>query len=267
MLKKTIALAAGLSLLTGCIASNQFANLSKTLERGTLLIRSLTVNDPKDDNTKVTNFLGWISLGGKTPLKLERNGAEIADSSKLQNNSYNDESSLTNNLNPGQIYNYALNFGESTATQSITPAILPDTRLTSTSPTLVETVPAGSTPKLTWTRKGAQPKGFVVTVAKVPDNFAGSSLGAGEPTYIAFLDAASHPTSVIYGTPSDLAAITEDKLLSETLGKMEGGFFAQKNEPLTPGRYAWTVVSLDHDEAKTAFAIDKPSSLGIFTVQ
>lgn len=267
MLKKTIALAAGLSLLTGCITSNQFANLSKTLERGTLFIRSMTVSDPKDGDTKVTNFLGWVSLGGKTPLKLERDGAEIADSSKLQNNSYNDVNSLTNALSPGQTYNYALTFGESTATQSIIPAIFSDTRLTSTSPNLSDTVPAGSTPKLTWTRKGAQPKGFVVTVAKMPSDFAGSSLGAGEPTYIAFLDAASHPTSVVYGTPSNLAAITEEKLLSETLGKMEGGFFAQKNEPLTPGRYAWTVVSLDHDETKTAFAINKPSSLGIFTVQ
>ncbi|MNF17249.1 hypothetical protein D3C80_2206320 [compost metagenome] len=47
---------------------------------------------------------------------------------------------------------------------------------------------------------------------------------------------------------------------------MPGNFFAEKNDPLTPGIYAWTVVAIDHDDAKTAFAIDKPDSLGIFTV-
>ena len=265
MLKKTIALAAGLSLLTGCLASKEFSTLSTTLKKGTLLIRSLTVSNPSDGNTKVTNFLGWIAVGGGTPAKLERDGAQIADSSKLQSNSYSDEDSLTNDLNPGQTYLYALDFGASTATQSITPALLPDTRLTSTEPQ-GNTVAANSQPVLKWTRQGALPKGYVVTVAKMPGAI-GTSLSGGTPTYIAFLQAASHSTQVTYGTPSDLAAIAGDALLSSTLANMEGGFFAQKNDPLTPGNYAWTVVAIDHDDAETSFAIDKPDSIGIFTVQ
>ena len=265
MLKKTIALAAGLSLLTGCIASREFGTLSSTLSKGTLLIRSLTVSNPANGNTEVTNFLGWISLSGKTPSKLERDGNQIAASGDLGSNAYQDKDGPTNDLNPGQTYLYALDFGEAVATQSITPALLPDTRLTSTEPQ-GSTVDAGTTPILKWSRTGALPKGYVVTVARMPGAI-GSSLSGGEPTYIAFLDAASHSTQVTYGTPSDLAAIAGDKLLSETLSKMEGGFFASKNEPLTPGNYAWTVVAIDHDDAKTAFAIDKPDSLGIFTVQ
>jgi hypothetical protein len=268
VLKKTIALAAGLSLLTGCIASREFGNLSSTLSKGTLLVRSLTVSNPANGGTEVTNFLGWISMSGGTPSKLERDNVTISTS--LSGNAYTDKDDNNpagNDLNPGQTYNYALTFSESVATQSITPALLPDTRLTSTYPSFGHTVEAGTNPVLTWTKQGALPKGFVVTVAKMPNDFAGSSLSAGTPTYIAFLDAASHSASVAYGTPSDLAAIAGDKLLSETLAQMDGGFFAQKNEPLTAGRYAWTIVSLDHDDAKTAFAIDKPDSIGIFTVQ
>ncbi len=274
MLKKTIVLAVGLSLLTGCIASREFGNLSSTLSKGTLLVRSLTVSNPANGGTEVTNFLGWISLSGASPSKLERNDGnatkDITPAEGLSGNAYTDKDDNNpagNDLNPGQTYAYALTFSESVATQSITPALLPDTRLTSTYPSFADTVAAGTNPVLTWTRQGVLPKGFVVTVAKMPDDFAGSSLSAGTPTYIAFLDAASHSASVTYGTPSDLSAIAGDKLLSETLSKMEGGFFAQKNEPLTAGRYAWTIVSLDHDDAKTAFAIDKPDSIGIFTVQ
>lgn len=267
MLKKTIALAAGLSLLTGCIASREFGNLSSTLSKGTLLVRSLTVSNPKTGGTEVTNFLGWISMGGGAPSKLERDNATISTS--LSGNAYTDKDEPpTNDLNPGQTYNYALTFSESVATQSITPALLPDTRLTSTYPSIGDTVAAGSTPTLTWTKQGALPKGFVVTVADMgTGGFSGSSISGGEPVYLAFLDAASHSTSVAYGTPSDLSAIAGDKLLSETLAQMDGGFFAPVNKPLEAGHtYAWTIVSLDHDDAKTAFAIDKPDSIGIFTV-
>ncbi|MNK65369.1 hypothetical protein D3C87_846620 [compost metagenome] len=268
MLKKTIALAAGLSLLTGCIASREFGNLSSTLSKGTLLIRSLTVSNPANGNTEVTNFLGWISLSGKAPNKLERDGVEVPDSSgKLSSNSYQDKDDpLTNDLNPGQNYLYSLDFGESTATQSITPALLPDTRLTSTAPQGLNAVAAGASPTITWTRQGALPKGYIVTVAKMGDGFAGSSIGAGEPVYLAFLDAAAHPSSVTYGAPSDLAAITGDQLLSGFLA--ENPFFKPVHKALESGKtYAWTVVALDHDDAKTAFAIDKPDSIGIFTVQ
>ena len=267
MLKKTLALAAGLSLLTGCIASKQFANLSDTLSQGTLLIRSLTVSNPASGNTEVTNFLGWISLSGSTPSKLERDGAPIATSGELGGSAYQDKDNPpTNDLNPGQTYLYALDFGESVATQSITPAILPDTRLTSVSPSLGDTITAGSSPTITWTRQGALPKGFIVTVAEMDNDFSGTSLSDGKPVYLAFLDAASHSTSVTYGTPSDLAAITGDQLLSGFLA--ENPFFKPVHEALESGKtYAWTIVAIDHDDAKTAFAIDKPDSLGIFTVQ
>jgi hypothetical protein len=269
VLKKTIALAAGLSLLTGCIASKEFENLNKTLSKGTLLARSLTVSNPQDGNTKVTNFLGWISLSGTAPSKLERfdGTTTVTINGDLSKNSYSDDDSL---LNPGQNYLYSLTFAESVATQSIVPALLPDTRLTSTEPQALATVPANTQPVLKWERANALPKGFVVTVARMSDDpnggFSGGSLSGGSPTYIAFLDAASHSTEVKYGTPSDLAAITGDQLLKDALKAMPGNFFAEKNEPLTKGVYAWTVVALDHDDAKTAFAIGKPDSLGIFRV-
>lgn len=269
MLKKTIALAAGLSLLTGCITSSEFANLSKTLTKGTLLIRSLTVSDPTTGNTNVTNFLGWISMSGGTPSELTRNGDKVPGSDgQLGSNFYRDENGkpVGNTLNPGQRYVYALNFGESVATQSIVPSLLPDTRLTSVSPQGTNAATAGSQPMLTWTKVGATPKGYIVTVAEMAGGFAGSSLSGGKPVYLAFLDAAAHTTSVKYGTPSDLAAITGDDLLSGFLAENE--FFKPVNEALESGKtYAWTVVAIDHDTAKTSFAIDKPDSLGIFTVQ
>ena len=268
MLKKTIALAAGLSLLTGCIASREFGNLSSTLSKGTLLIRSLTVSNPANGNTEVTNFLGWISLSGTAPSKLERDGVEVPGSSgKLQSNAYTDKDDPpTNDLSPGQNYLYSLTFEESTATQSITPALLPDTRLTSTAPQGINAVATGAKPEITWTRQGALPKGYIVTVADMGNGFAGSSLSGGTPVYLAFLDAASHSASVTYGTPSDLAAITGDQLLSTFLA--ENPFFKPVHQPLESGKtYAWTVVAIDHDAAKTAFAIDKPDSIGIFTVQ
>lgn len=270
MLKKTIALAAGLSLLTGCITSNEFANLSKTLTKGTLLIRSLTVSNPTTGNTEVTNFLGWIAMSGGTPSELTRNDTKVPGSDgKLGSNSYTDKSGepVGNTLNPGQRYVYALNFGESVATQSITPALLPDTRLTSVSPQGNNAASAGEEPMITWSKVGATPKGYIVTVADMGTGaFSGSSLSGGTPVYLAFLDAASHSTSVKYGTPSDLAAITGDDLLSGFLAENE--FFKPVHKPLESGKtYAWTVVALDHDKAKTAFAIGKPNSLGIFTVQ
>lgn len=270
MLKKTIALAAGLSLLTGCITSNEFANLSKTLQKGTLLIRSLTVSNPSTGNTEVTNFLGWVSMSGGTPSELTRNGDKVPGSDgKLGSNAYTDKSGepVGNTLSPGQRYLYALNFGGSVATQSITPAILPDTRLTSVSPSPSDTVTAGSEPMITWSKVGATPKGYIVTVAEMPGGFAGSSLSGGTPVYLAFLDAASHSTEVKYGTPSDLAAITGDLVLKSALEE-SSDLFKPANKPLESGKtYAWTVVALDHDKAKTAFAIGKPNSLGIFTVQ
>lgn len=266
MLKKTIALAAGLSLLTGCITAREFGNLSDTLSQGTLLARSLTVSNPASGNTEVSNFLGWISMSGATPSTLKRNGNDITPGDGLQGSSYTDETGLL----PGQSYLYELSFGESSkATQSARPALLPDTRLLSSSPQITDTINAGDKPTFTWTKQGATPKGYLITIAKMGDDpdtpFGGSSLGSGTPTYLAILDATKHVGQVAYGTPSDLAAITEDKLLNETLGKMP--FFKATNEPLTRGAYAWTIVSIDHDDAKTAFAIDKPDSVGIFAVQ
>lgn len=265
MLKKTIALAAGLSLLTGCITSREFGNLSSTLQKGTLLARSMTVSNPKTGNTEVTNFLGWISLSGKSPKSLKRNNAPIATQNDLGGNAYQDKSS---DLLPGLTYFYSLDFGDAVATQSIIPMLLPDTRLTSTYPVSLATeIPAGSKPTFTWTLDGALPMGYVITVAKMPDAQIGSSLSGGDPTYMAFLDAKKHSKEVTYGTPSDLEAITGDALLSSALANLDGGFFAPKDEPLTEGTYAWTIVPLDHDPAKTAFAIGKPDSIGMFTVK
>jgi hypothetical protein len=227
------------------------------------------VSNPTTGVTEITNFLGWISMSGSSPSELTRNGTKVPGSDgKLGSNSYQDkDDQATNDLNPGVRYNYALNFGESVATQSIVPALLPDTRLTSVSPSGSDTVTAGSEPTLTWSKVGATPKGYIVTVADMgTGSFSGSSLSGGTPVYLAFLDAASHSTSVKYGTLSDLAAITGDQLLREALA--ENPFFKPVNKALEAGKtYAWTVVALDHDGAKTAFAIGKPNSLGIFTVQ
>lgn len=264
MLKKTIALAAGLTLLTGCITAREFGNLSDTLQKGTLLARSLTISDPKDGETKVSNFLGWISMSGTTPTRLTRDQADITPADGLKGSSYTDESGLM----AGQTYLYELTFGpDSKATQSARPALLPDTRLIPSQPSLSSAVAPGSTPTLTWTKKGATPKGYLVTVARMPgeEPFAGGSLGSGTPTYVALLDATKHDGQVQYGTPSNMVSITEDQLLNETLGKLD--FFKSTSEPLTEGSYAWTVVSIDHDAAKTAFAIDKPDALGIFVVK
>lgn len=275
MLKKTIALAAGLSLLTGCFTMQEVGNLGNALQRGTILVRSLTLGDPAGGGTQVTNFVGWFSLGGANPTRLMRDDEDITPADGLKDNLYTDEDDTPpgNDLKPGQAYTYKLTFEDSTAETRIVTSNLPDTRLTSTAPLgLANTLQ----PTLKWSRMGALPKGYLVTVAEVgADGFDGDSLAGTTPTYIAFLDASTHTDEVVYGTPSDLAAITGNEMLSTFLGEMGSGganFFADKSGndtvPLENDKeYAWTVVAVDHNDDETAFAIDKPRSIGIFTVK
>lgn len=271
MLKKAFALVAGVSLLTGCIAANEFQNLSKTLSKGTLLVRSLTATNPQDGTVKVTNFLGWISLSGTAPSQLDRNGAQIADASKLTTSSYQDTDAA---LQPGNTYLYSLTLGSTAATQSVLTRTIPDTSFGNLQPTKLlpaDHYQAGAKPELSWTKSGETPKGYIVSVTQISNDPnaapAGGNNLSGTPYYVAFLDAASHSVGVAYGTESDLAAITKDELLSKTLSEMPGGFFKQENKELTTGRYIWTIVAIDHDDKKTAFAVPAPSAMGTFGVQ
>jgi len=272
VLKKTFALAVGLSLLTGCIASREFGNLSDTLSKGTLLTRSLTASNPGDGNVTVTNFLGWIMLNQSGAGTLKRDGNILK--SDLSGSAYTDKDGdpVGNDIAPDTLYTYELTFGNSTATQSIRTRSLPDTTfsaLTPNGPLPSDDVAAGSKPQLSWTKNFETPKGFIVTVTRLGDYTAGFGGGgmSGEPYYVSFLNAASHSAGVTYGTPSDLDAIVKDELLSKTLSEMPGGFFKAENKDLVSGRYIWTVVAIDHDDAKTAFAISSPTTVATFGVQ
>lgn len=278
MLKRLLPMAASVILVSGCLAGKEFSNLGSTLQKGTFLVRSLTLFDPSaGDAERVKVFMGWVTTSGGSLSAITRKaeGALVATSleaSKAQGTSFTDEDDDgNNNIDPGTAYTYEVTVGSTTLpARTITPRRAPTgTSVTITNPSSTDPLnptALSTKPTFAWTLDPSNtPNGLIVNIGEttLDSNFNPSF----NFIWTGMFDAASQSTGVAYGAKSNIPGLSDDVLLTGALkginpelAPTEGeapALVATKNG--NPVTYIIKVTPIMYDADKTTFGIGRVS--------
>lgn len=263
---RPVLLAATATCLAGCAAYQAATSIQNNLQ--TFLVRAITLNN--NGQEQASTVLIW---GGTNAL----NGItkQIASGSANPFPVNTSSQTATDSVNGGVTYTYTATFAKGDPlVRTITPfsvndagqvsVVAPNTSTANLATGNLGTA-SGPKPTLQWSATGT-PSGFMVTVgeATVSQNFDPTSI---KPLYTAFLDAATHSTSVTYGTPSDMPGLTSE--LTTLLGGFDKRFAKNDSNvpPLVSGKtYAWLISPIVVDAKATKFGIGN-QSFGLFKDQ
>ncbi|MBU6429451.1 MAG: hypothetical protein KGR26_10600, partial [Cyanobacteria bacterium REEB65] len=261
LLRKTALLLATAALgATGCATVAVFGGFSSLNLSSFLFLRSITVQAPGSPQ-QVTAFL--FPLSNPKGITRQEFSAECAANptasncnqtftgSQIQSGEFTDAS-----LSADVAYQYTItNSDNSTQSRFVDPIDVQNGAVTLSGPGagLLNLATGTSTPSVSganltfnWQPLASQSAdlnyGFYILVGKVDT----SSPTGIAPVYSAFLDAATHSTSVAFNTPSDLGGLTGE-LTGFLSGNKSTSTFAPataSSNVLAPGQYAWTVVTV-----------------------
>lgn len=260
-MKRILPLALLGTILAGCATYSEVASWKGV---PIFFIRTITLADPNGGADKSQAVMMWGGFQSTLKSIWKRQGSAATQSVNVTITAM----TATDSVTPGATYTYIGNFdsGEPLS-RTITPFTSAQAgQVSVASPTNQEVTSAK--PTFSWTTNAsAAPSGYMITVAKV-SAVSGSVPSASDmtPAYTAFLDAASHSTSVAFGTPSDMKALTSE--ITTALGKLDPRFAAKEADAagLAAGTYIWLISPLKVDADAINIAVGN-QAFGFFNVQ
>lgn len=262
MMKRILPLALMGTILAGCAT---FTEVSGWKGVPIFFIRTITLSPPNGGAEQCQAVMMWGGFQATLKGISKKQGTQASQSLPVTVSAM----TATDSVTPGATYTYVATFDSGDPlTRTITPFTAAEAgTLAVASPKDQSTTT--SKPTFTWTKNsGATPSGYMLSVAKVSSATPGSMPSASDmtPAYTAFLDGASHSTSVEYGTPSDMKALTTE--ITTALGSLDPRF-AKKDAGaagLTAGTYVWLISPLKVDADAINIAVGN-QAFGFFQVQ